>query len=256
MAKWMRFEHQGKPGFGLLQGDQVKVYNGDMFNSPAPAGESLSLHQVQVLPPTKPTKIIALWNNYHALGKKLGLDVPPEPLYFIKTNNCILNPGGTIHCPEVYAGKVVFEGEIVIAIGKRARSISEEHAGDYIFGYTIMNDVTAAEILFRDSSFAQWVRAKSFDTFGPFGPVVETEIDPMSCSVVTVLNGDERQNYPVSDIIVPPKKLVSFLSQEMTLEPGDVISVGTSVGVGSMKPGSTVSVTIDGIGSLVNEYAG
>ena len=119
-----------------------------------------------------------------------------------------------------------------------------------------MNDVTAADIIQRDGSFAQWVRAKSCDTFGPFGPVVDTDVDPMSCTVKTVLNGDERQNYPVSDIIVPPNKLVSFLSHEMTLEAGDVITVGTSVGVGSMKPSSTVSVTIDGIGSLVNEYAG
>ena len=256
MAKWMRYEYQGKAGLGVLEGDQIQVHAGDMFDNPTSSSETLSLSQVQMLPPTKPTKIIALWNNYHALGKKLGLDVPPEPLFCIKANNCILNPGGTIRCPEVYTGKVVFEGEIAIVIGKQTRTISEAEVGDHIFGYTIMNDVTAADIIQRDGSFAQWVRAKSCDTFGPFGPVVDTTVDPLSCSVVTVLNGDERQNYPVSDIIVPPQKLVSLLSQEMTLEPGDIITVGTSVGVGSMKPRSSVSVTIDGIGTLENEYAG
>ncbi len=141
-----------------------------------------------------------------------------------------------------------------IVIGKTCHMISEAAAREYIFGYTCINDVTALELLNRDPTFAQWTRAKSFDTFGVFGPVVATGIDPMTLVVRTILNGEERQNYPVADIVFPPAKLVSLISQDMTLHPGDVIACGTSIGVGSMKPGSTVSIIIDGIGALTNRF--
>ena len=149
---------------------------------------------------------------------------------------------------------MVYEGELGIVIGKRCTAVAEADAPGCIFGYTCINDVTAAEILNKDASFAQWTRAKSFDTFGAFGPVIATGLDPSTLAVRTILNGQERQNYPVADMIFPPARLVSLISQDMTLEPGDVIACGTSVGVGSMKPGSSVSIVIDGIGTLSNRY--
>ena len=143
-----------------------------------------------------------------------------------------------------------------IVIGKQCRDVSEADAGDHVFGYTCINDVTAVELISKDATFAQWTRAKSFDTFGVFGPVVATGLDPSTLSIRTVLNDQERQNYPVSDMIFAPLEIVSLISRDMTLHPGDVICCGTSVGVGSMKPGSTIAVTIEGIGTLANRYEG
>ena len=254
MTQWIRFEHDGETGFGTLAGDSVEVYSGDMFDGPSPTGASVALADVRHLPPSDAGKMLALWNNFHALAAKLGQETPPEPLYIIKANGSYLGNGGVIRKPPSYDGKVVFEGELGIVIGRTCRNVSESDAPSHIFGYTCINDVTAIEIINRDSSFAQWTRAKSFDTFGVFGPVVATGLDPGELTVRTVLNGDERQNYPASDMVFQPPELVSLISRDVTLHPGDVICCGTSLGVGSMKPGSSVEVTIEGIGTLANRY--
>ena len=254
MAHWLRFEHEGNAGFGTLEGSTISVHTGDMFGAAVPTGQSLPLGQVRVLTPTAPSKMVALVDNYRALVAKLGHAVPAEPLYFLKGNSSFSAAGDTIRVPPSYAGKVVYEGELGIVIGRRCRAVAESDAPAHIFGYTCINDVTAAELLNKDPGFAQWTRAKSFDTFGVFGPVIATGLDPLALSVQTVLNGQERQNYPVADIIFPPARLVSLVSQDMTLEAGDVIACGTSTGVGSMKPGSTVSITIEGIGTLTNRF--
>jgi 2-keto-4-pentenoate hydratase/2-oxohepta-3-ene-1,7-dioic acid hydratase in catechol pathway len=208
---------------------------------------------VRLLTPVRPTKVIALWNNFKALGEKLGLAVPAEPLYLVKTPNSYLEPGGTIRHPGGSA-KVVFEGELGIVIGKTCKQVAESDALAHVLGYTCANDVTVADILNRDASFAQWVRAKGFDTFCPFGPVVATGLDPDKLRVRTLLDGQVRQDYPVSDMRFSVAQLVSLISQDMSLLPGDIILCGTSVGVGSMKPGSTVEVEIDGIGRLTNRF--
>ena len=254
MTHWIRFAENGVPGFGQLDGATVDVYSGDMFASPQPTGRTVALAAVTLLVPAAAGKMVALWNNFHALAAKLGNPVPAEPLYFIKGNGSYLASGETIRRPPSYGGKVIFEGELGIVIGRTCRAVSEADAPAHIFGYTCINDVTAVDILNKDATFAQWTRAKSFDTFGVFGPVVATGLDPAQLSVRTVLDGQERQNYPVADMVFPPARLVSLISQDMTLEPGDVIACGTSIGVGSMKAGSTVAVTIDGIGTLVNRF--
>ena len=254
MDKWLRFEHAGKPGFGKLAGDTITVYQGDLFNSPAATPQTLPLAGVRLLTPSQPTKMIAIWNNFHALAAKLNAAIPKEPLFLIKTSNSFLAAGETIRSPQSFDGKVVYEGELGIVIGKTAQAVNEADAPGHIFGYTCINDVTASDIINRDPAFQQWSRAKSFDTFGVFGPVIATGLDPATLSVKTVLNGQERQNYPVSDMIFAPAQLVSLISQDMTLYPGDVICCGTSVGVGSMKPGSTVEITIEGIGTLANKF--
>lgn len=255
MAKWLRFEHAGKAGFGTLEGEAIHVHAGDMFAGARPTGEVLALGAARLLPPTEPTKMIALWNNLRALGAKLNVAPPDDPLYLLKAPSSFLQPGGAIRRPASYAGKIVYEGELGIVIGKRCADASEAEAEAAIFGYTCINDVTAADIITKNPTFAQWVRAKSFDTFGAFGPVVATGLDPMTLTIRTVLNGEERQNYPVSDMYFPPVKLVALISRDMTLEPGDVIACGTSVGVGVMKEKSNVvEVTIDGIGTLTNTF--
>ncbi|MBK7471589.1 MAG: fumarylacetoacetate hydrolase family protein [Betaproteobacteria bacterium] len=254
MAHWLRFEHEGRNGFGTVDDGTIRVHTGDMFGSPVATGQALALTDVKVLTPTVPSKMVALVDNYHALVTKLGHAVPAEPLYFLKGNSSFCAAGDTIRVPPAYPGKVVYEGELGIVIGRRCRAVAESDAPAHIFGYTCINDVTAAELLNKDPGFAQWTRAKSFDTFGVFGPVIATGLDPLALSVKTVLNGQERQNYPVADIIFPPARLVSLISQDMTLEAGDVIACGTSTGVGSMKPGSTVSIAIEGIGTLTNRF--
>jgi 2-keto-4-pentenoate hydratase/2-oxohepta-3-ene-1,7-dioic acid hydratase in catechol pathway len=251
---WIRFERAGQTGFGALRDGAIQVHEGDMFAGPRPTNDTVPLAEAKLLTPCVPSKMIALWNNFRALAAKLNLTAPAEPLYLLKAPNSFLAGGQTIRVPASYSGKVVYEGELGVVIGKRASNVSEADANQYIFGYTCINDVTAAEIIQKDPSFAQWTRAKSFDTFGVFGPVIATGLDPLGLSVKTLLDGKERQNYPVSDMIFKPAQIVSLISRDLTLYPGDVICCGTSVGVGSMKPGSKVEVVIDGIGTLSNEY--
>ncbi|WP_298928547.1 fumarylacetoacetate hydrolase family protein [uncultured Ramlibacter sp.] len=252
-SHWVRFMDGGTPRFGTVEGDAVRVCEGDMFAGASPTDRMLALAGLQLLAPVQPSKVLALWNNFHALGEKLKLDAPAEPLYLIKSPNSYLAPGGVIRKPAC-DGKVVFEGELGIVIGRTASQVSEQRALEHVFGYTCANDVTVADILNRDASFAQWVRAKGFDTFCPFGPVVATGLDPAQLTVRTILNGDVRQDYPISDMRFSVQQLVSLISQDMTLYPGDIILCGTSVGVGSMKPGSLVEVEIAGIGKLSNRF--
>jgi len=254
MTHWIRFKHSDTTRFGVLDNGHIAVHEGDMFNAPTATGEDLSLDQVTPVAPTTAGKMLGLWNNFHALATKLDSAIPEEPLYFIKTNGSYLGTGEVIRKPASYDGKVAFEGELGIVIGRECRAVSEADAASHIFGYTCINDVTAVGLLGKDPTFMQWTRAKSFDTFGVFGPVVTTGLDPSTLTIRTVLNDQERQNYPVSDMIIGPVKTVSMISQDMTLHPGDVICCGTSVGVGSMKPGSTIEVSIDGIGTLSNRY--
>jgi 2-keto-4-pentenoate hydratase/2-oxohepta-3-ene-1,7-dioic acid hydratase in catechol pathway len=251
--RWVRFEHAGRSGLGTLDGDTVAVHEGDPFAGARPTGERLPLAQVRLLMPVRPGKVLALWNNYLALAAKLGLADPAEPLYFMKAPSSYLDPGGTIVAPAGQ-GKIVFEGELAVVIGRRAKAVSEADAPAHVFGYTCCNDVTAAEVLNRDATFAQWVRAKSYDTFCPLGPCIATGLDPSTLVVKTRLDGQLRQDYAVADIRFSVPRLVSLISHDMTLEPGDVILCGTSIGVGSMKPGQTVEVEIEGIGKLVNRF--
>jgi 2-keto-4-pentenoate hydratase/2-oxohepta-3-ene-1,7-dioic acid hydratase in catechol pathway len=253
MTHWLRFTHAGAEHFGKLDGDTIQVHDGNMFDAPRATGRRLSIAEVRLLAPVQPSKMLALWNNFGQLADKLGLATPEEPLYLIKPPNTYLEPGGVIRKP-LCDGKVAFEGELGIVIGKAARAVPLERALDHVFGYTCANDVTVNDIIRRDPSFAQWVRGKGFDTFCPFGPVVATGLDAASLTVTTRLDGLVRQNYPISDMRFTVEQLVSLISHDMTLLPGDIILVGTSIGIGTMKPGSTVEVEIDGIGTLVNRF--
>jgi ketopantoate reductase/2-keto-4-pentenoate hydratase/2-oxohepta-3-ene-1,7-dioic acid hydratase in catechol pathway len=256
MAKWVRFEQLGKSGFGTLEGDAIAVHSGDMFATTKPTGETLKLSDVQLRTPCDPSKMICLWNNFHQLAARNDFKEPKEPLWFLKAPNAYHPANKPIERPATYSGKIIYEGELGVVIGKKCFNISEAEAGDYIFGYTCVNDVTAVDLLRKDKSFEQWARSKSFDTFGVLGPVIATGLDPMKLSVKTILNGKERQNYPVADMFFPPHRLVAAISKDVTLMPGDIIACGTSLGAGTMGDAhNVVDIVIDGVGSLSNVFA-
>lgn len=255
MSQWIRFERNGKTGFGTLKDGTISVHSGDMFAGATATGETVKLAEVTVATPCDPSKMICLWNNFHQLAAKNDFKQPEEPLWFLKAPNAYWPANKPIQRPATYAGKIVYEGELGVVIGKTCFNISEAEAGDYIFGYTCVNDVTAVDLLRKDKSFEQWARCKSFDTFGVFGPVITSGVDPMKLSIKTVLNGKERQNYPVADMFFPPHKLVAAISKDVTLMPGDIIACGTSLGAGVMGDAkNVVDIVIDGVGKLTNAF--
>ncbi len=256
MALWLRFDHAGRTALGTLEAGTIHVHDGDLFASPRPTGETVPLAGVTLRRPVEPSKYVGLVNNYRAAAERQGGPLPAEPLWFLKAPSAYLDPGRPIRLPAGDVGKVIYEGELGIVIGREARDVAEADWERYVFGYTCVNDVTALDLITRDASYAQWCRAKSQDTFGPFGPVVATGLDPGKLTVRTLLKGKVRQEYPCSDMIFPPGALVSRLSREMTLLPGDVIACGTSLGIGVLRPGATVEVAIEGIGALSNPVAG
>lgn len=255
MSHWMRFRYDGAVRFGTVSDDQITVFDGDMFTDPQITSTVLAVGAVEVMTPVEPTKIIGLWNNLRAAAQKQGRSEPCEPLYFFKPPSCVLAPGGAIVQPHSYPGRVIYEGELGVVIGKTCKNVSAADADDCIFGYTCANDVTALQVLHEDESFAQWSRSKGFDTFGAFGPVVATGLDAAALRIQTRLDGRLCQDYPASDLIFSPQDLVERLSRDMTLCPGDLILCGTSTGTLPMKAGSTVEVTIDGIGTLANTFS-
>ncbi|MBL8360109.1 MAG: fumarylacetoacetate hydrolase family protein [Rubrivivax sp.] len=255
MTLWLRYSHQGRTGFGTLDDDHVAVHDGSMLDAPRPTGQRLPLAAVQLLTPCEPRQMVGLWNNYGQLAEKMGYARPEAPLWFLKSPSSFNPSGAPIPAPRVDVGKVVYEGELGVVIGRRTAGVSEAEAAAHIFGYTCVNDVTAIDLLQADPSFPQWARAKGLDGFGCFGPVISTTPPPPDAEVVVALNGRERQRYPIADMLIPPARLVSLLSRELTLLPGDVIACGTSLGVLPMRPGTTVTVTIAGIGTLANVYA-
>lgn len=254
MAQWVRFEKDGQTGFGTLDGDAIAVHDGDMFAGATATGERVALSETSLLTPCVPGKFIALWNNSRAAAEKQGLEKPDYPLFFLKPSTSYLAPGGAIRKPQSYDGRVIYEAELGVVIGTQCANADEAAAADAIFGYTCVNDVTALQLLDADPSFPQWARAKGFDTFGAFGPAIVTDADISGSAIRAELNGRERQNYPVSDLFMQPAEIVAKLSQSMTLQPGDLIACGTGPGALPMKPGSTIDVVIDGIGTLSNSY--
>jgi 2-keto-4-pentenoate hydratase/2-oxohepta-3-ene-1,7-dioic acid hydratase in catechol pathway len=252
MAAWVRFETGGQVGFGKIEGDRIAVHEGDLFKNPQPTGVEHRRDDVTLLSPCAPSKMICLWNNSRASAAKFNLSEPVDPLYFFKAPSAFSAHGAVIPRPASYDGRVLFEGELGIVIGKICSRVSETDAADRIFGYTCVNDVTALELLNKDAAFPQWARCKSFDGFGPFGPVIASGLDPNSLVIRSLLDGRERQNYPVTDMFFTPHRLVSLISQDLTLLPGDIISCGTSLGALPMKPGAQIEIVIDGIGTLTN----
>lgn len=212
-------------------------------------GSAEDLAEVSFLPPCIPGKFIGLWNNFHAAATRNNWTPPDHPLYFLKPDSALSGPGATVTIPAS-AGRILFEGELGIVIGQPCRTVSVHDAESAILGYTCVNDLTSIDILNADPSFPQWTRAKGFDGFGVIGPVIATGLAWQDLVVKVMVNGRERQSYPASDMIMSPPEIVSALSRDMTLNPGDVIACGTSIGARPVKAADQVDVVIEGIGTL------
>ncbi|WMW22393.1 fumarylacetoacetate hydrolase family protein [Methanolobus mangrovi] len=209
------------------------------------------LSELEVLPPSHPSKIVCVGLNYHDHATELGLSVPEEPILFIKPPSAVIGQYGKILYPKV-SKRVDFEAELAIIIGKRCKNITYDRAYDVIAGFTCINDVTARDLQQKDG---QWTRAKSFDTFAPVGPFIVPveDFNPEDASIVSRVNGEVKQDSNICNLIFDVPYLIEFISGIMTLEVGDVIATGTPPGVGELHPGDVVEVEIEGIGTLTNE---
>jgi 2-keto-4-pentenoate hydratase/2-oxohepta-3-ene-1,7-dioic acid hydratase in catechol pathway len=254
MTLWVRYMHEGAEGFGTLDGGVVAEHTGDLFAGPQPSGRTRTLAEISLAAPVRPRLFIGLWNNFHALAAKQGNAIPETPLFFLKSPASVIGPEAAI-TPPAHIGRIAYEGELGIVIGQRCRDCDEAAARSAIFGYTCVNDVTGLDLFAGFAGFDQWARAKSCDSFGPVGPAIATGLDWQSLRIITRLAGRVRQDYPASDMILPPARIVSLLSREMTLHPGDLIACGTSLGVLPMRSGMEVQVEIEGIGALRNRVA-
>jgi 2-keto-4-pentenoate hydratase/2-oxohepta-3-ene-1,7-dioic acid hydratase in catechol pathway len=246
--KWARGKtNDGAVVTGIVSDDMLHPRRS--LGSETSAGEAIPLAGLSLLAPVVPGKFIGLWNNFRAAAEKGGMEHPEHPLYFFKADTSLSGPGGDVVLPAS-AGRVVFEGELGIVIGKTCKNISPDDAREAIFGYTCINDFTSLSVLNADPSFPQWTRAKSFDGFGVVGPMIETDLDWRALTIKVLVDGRERQSFPADDMILPPEQIVSCLSRDMTLNPGDLIACGTSLGARPVKAGMNIDVVIDGIGTL------
>jgi 2-keto-4-pentenoate hydratase/2-oxohepta-3-ene-1,7-dioic acid hydratase in catechol pathway len=237
----------GEMLWGVVDGDMLHPRAG--LGSEVSTGAPILMSQLTPMPPVRPGKFIGLWNNFKAAAEKNGLETPSYPLYFLKADSSLAGHGAKVEIPQS-AGRVVFEGELGIVIGQTCKNATPDEAEAAILGYTCVNDFTSLDVLNADPSFPQWTRSKSFDGFGVVGPVINTDVDWRGLTIQVMVNGRERQSYAAADMIMPPAQIVSQLSQGMTLNPGDLIACGTSLGARPVKPGMEVEVVIEGIGSV------
>ncbi len=265
--KYCRFELNGSAHYGLVESvagsneDEItrlllqapQDSDGDVEGLPSRRMDRIPLAQASLLPPVQPSKIICVGRNYREHAAELGNEVPQEPLLFLKPPSSLLPPGGTILRPKVSA-RTDYEGELGVVIARRCHQLAEsEDVRPYILGYTCVNDFTARDLQNKDG---QWTRAKGFDTFCPVGPVVADGLDPWAgVQVETRVNGEVRQSGTTRDFIFPLDAVIRYISQIMTLEPGDLISTGTPQGVGPVVAGDAIEVSIEGIGQLRNPVA-
>jgi len=244
----VRFQVQGRTAYGILNGEEVAELDGEGYASLPSIRTRHRTAEVGFLAPCVPTKIVAVGLNYRDHARELGMQVPESPILFLKPPTSVIGPGQAIVRPAMSA-QVDYEAELGIVIRDRVSGISPADARGHILGYTCANDVTARDLQKQDG---QWTRAKAFDTFCPIGPWIETDLEPGNLLVESFLNGERRQSSRTSQFIFGVDHLVSFISQVMTLEPGDLIITGTPAGIGPMQAGDEVEVRIEGIGSLVN----
>lgn len=249
--KVARFSHNESIRFGIVDGNELVALTGDpLFAGFDTTGERVPLAEVSLLAPVIPrSKVVAVGKNYHDHAAEMGGEAPKEPLLFLKPNTAVIGPGDAIVRPP-QSQRTEHEGELAIVIGRVAKNVSAENALDYVFGFTIANDVTARDLQRSDG---QWARAKGFDTFCPLGPVIETEFDLNGgARLVTRVDGEVRQDAPISDMVHDVPSIVAYASAAFTLLPGDVILTGTPAGVGPFEAGQTVEVEITGLGILAN----
>jgi 2-keto-4-pentenoate hydratase/2-oxohepta-3-ene-1,7-dioic acid hydratase in catechol pathway len=260
--RFCRFQLKDAALYGLIESiagqDTISRFLAELpaaisdFDRGEPFG--LALASAQLLAPVSPSKIVCIGRNYREHAKELNHPIPTEPLIFLKPPSAVLAPGGTVLRPTSLSQRVDHEGELGVVIGKRCHLLRQsDEVRDFILGYTCVNDVTARDLQNKDD---QWSRAKGFDTFCPVGPIVASGLDPWKgVRVQTHVNGQIRQDGNTIDFLFPLDVIVRFISQVMTLEPGDVIATGTPAGVSPLNPGDAVEVTVEGVGTLSNPVA-
>lgn len=249
VKRFVRYEHQGKISYGILDGAVIAQIQGGLFEGETETGVKIGLNEVRLLWPCEPSKILAVGLNYKShLG---GRPAPAKPELFWKPPTCLLETEGKIVIPEG-AGNVHYEGELVVVIGKKTKAVSPDQAAGCIFGYTCGIDVSERDWQKGD---LQWWRAKGSDTFGPLGPAIAAGLDYKASRLQTRVNGEVKQSQFLSDLLFDPATVVSHASRCVTLYPGDVIYTGTPGTTSALKPGDTVEVEIDGIGILKNRVA-
>lgn len=246
----VRVLHEGDCRYGLADHDTVTLITDEPFAAWEPEG-IVPLNHAQLLAPVVPTKVVCVGLNYRGHIKEMGTELPTEPVIFLKPSTSVIGPGATIDIPPD-VGRVDYEAELGVVIGRRTHRAGPELARVNILGYTCGNDVTARDLQKADG---QWTRAKGFDGFCPLGPWVETDVDPSDLLLEAYVNGERRQSARTSDMLFDVYHLVSFVSQVMTLVPGDVVLTGTPSGIGPLVAGDTVEVRIESVGSLVNAVA-
>ncbi len=234
--------------YGVIEGDAVALLSSHPFGPFEPEGRVLKLDDVRLVAPVLPSKIIAVAKNYAAHAKEMGGEVPASPNVFLKPNTAVVGPGEPI-CLPWQSEQVEHEAELAVVIGRMCRDVPADRVPEVILGYTCANDVTARDLQRTDG---QWGRAKGFDTFCPLGPWIQTSLDLDDTAITCSVNGGVRQSGSTAEMVHDVVELVSWISSVMTLLPGDVILTGTPAGVGPLADGDSVTVTIDGIGSLTN----
>lgn len=247
-----RYSAEGNVAFGVIEDMDgeltVATMAGHPFGEIRLTGERHALADVRLVAPMLPSKVLAIGRNYAAHAEELGNEVPDEPLVFMKPSTAVIGHREAIAHPAI-SERVDYEGELAVVIGRLCRDVPAARAAEVIFGYTCANDVTARDLQQRDD---QWTRAKGFDTFCPLGPWIETQLDPGDLKITTTVNGEIRQSARTSQLIHDIPTLIAHISAVMTLLPGDVILTGTPEGVGPLRPGDEVSVTIESVGTLTN----
>ncbi len=252
-----RIKTAGQTCYAVVEQESYRLIDGDLFGSYAVTDNRVPAADAKLLPPADPRQIVAIGANYKKHVEESGKDLPDHPLVFIKTPNTLVADRAPIVLPRMAPDEVDYEGELALIIGRTAKHVSEDEALNYVLGYTIANDVSARDCQLRID--LQWARGKSFDTFCPLGPWIETELEPQDLAIKTTVNDRVLQESTTGLMIFPVRMLISYLSDCMTLYPGSVILTGTPHGVGMardpqvfLRDGDTVTVEIEGIGKLTN----
>ena len=249
--KIVRFTWESETKYGLVEDEEVYAVEGDVFGDFERGERVGALPEMRLLAPCVPTKIVAVGRNYAAHASEMQNQVPTEPLIFLKPPSAVIGPGATIVYPSI-SQRVDYEAELAVVIGRRAKNVPANKALNVVLGYTCGNDVTARDLQRKDG---QWTRGKSFDTFCPLGPWIVTGLDPSDLAIEGRVNGAVKQQSRTRQMIFPVAELICYITQVMTLQPGDVILTGTPAGVGPLRPGDRVEVEIEGIGVLENMVA-
>jgi 2-keto-4-pentenoate hydratase/2-oxohepta-3-ene-1,7-dioic acid hydratase in catechol pathway len=245
---YVRFKQKDQIKEGFLEGETIALLNGGMYVGGVPTSDTVSVRDVTLLTPCQPSKVVCVGLNYKDHAKEMNMEMPKEPLLFLKPSTSVIGDGDEIVAPH-HSNRLDYEGELAIVIGRQAKNIKIEDAAEYIFGYSCANDFTARDLQLADG---QWARGKSFDTFCPIGPGIVKNINENNAQIELKVNGVVKQNSNLNQLIFNVNEIVSYISRQMTLLPGDVILTGTPHGVGTVVPGDTMAVSISGIGTLTN----